>query len=347
MDKLRFAVLGTGFWARYQLAGWMELDGLECVALCDSTRSKAQAMAYEFGVPKVYNSPEELFESEALDFVDIITDVESHANLTQMAAKHGLHVICQKPMARSLVEAQEMVNVCHKAGVQLLINENWRWQHPIRQLKSILLENPIGRVFRAHIHYCNSFPIFANQPKLRELEQFILSDMGSHIFDTARFLFGNATRIYCQTSRVHRDIKGEDVATVLMEMGEENIIVLCELSYASRTEIERFPQTYIYIEGDRGRLELGPDYVIRQKTAEGVWEQRYPPKHYSWADPAYDLGHSSIVDAQSDLLAHLKGNKISETTGDDNLKTVALVFGAYESANTGQPVFFREESDLL
>jgi predicted dehydrogenase len=337
MTKLRFAVFGAGFWARFQLAGWRELYGLECVALCDVNRAKAEALAHEFSIPAVYHTPLALLDGERLDFVDIVTPVETHALITRLAAERGLNVVCQKPMATTLAEAEAMVQTCQQAGVQLLINENWRWQHPIRQFKRVLGEGRIGRVFRARIHYCNSFPVFDNQPFLKELDEFILTDIGTHILDTARYLFGEASSLYCQTARVHPDIKGEDVATVMMKMGD-GISVVCEMSYASRTEIEHFPQTYVYVEGDRGFLELGPDYAIRETTAEGTQVRLFPPPHYAWADPAYDLIHSSIVAAQADLLAHLKGEKTAETTGADNLKTLALVFGAYQSARVGQAI---------
>ncbi len=339
MNKLRFAIFGTGFWARFQLAGWNELEGLECVALYNRTRTRAEALGQEFGVPAIYDSPEALLDSEKLDFVDIITDVGTHASLTRMAAERGFNVVCQKPMATTLEEARGMVEACRQAGVQLLINENWRWQYPLRQFKRTLSEARVGRIFRARIHYCNSFPVFDNQPFLKELDQFILTDIGSHILDTARFLFGEASSLYCHTMRIHSDIRGEDVATIMMRMGD-GVSVVCEMSYASRTEIERFPQTYVYVEGDQGFLELGPDYTIRETTAQGTCIRRFPPKHYLWADPAYDLVHSSIVDAQADLLRHLKGEKTAETTGDDNLKTVTLVNKSYESAASGQPIFF-------
>lgn len=337
MEKLRFAIFGAGFWARFQLAGWRELEGLECVAVWNRTRAKAEALAGEFGIPSVYDTPEALLNHERLDFVDIITDVGTHASLTRLAAEHGLNIVCQKPMATSLEEARGMVEACRVAGVELLINENWRWQYPIRQLKRILSEGQIGKVFRARVHYCNSFPVFDNQPFLKELDQFILTDIGSHILDTARYLFGDASSLYCHTTRVHPNIRGEDVATVMMHMGD-NISVVCEMSYASRTEIERFPETYVYIEGDQGFIELGPDYTIRETTAGGTCIRRFPPQHYPWADPAYDLVHSSIVAEQEDLLKHLKAQKIAETSGEDNLKTVTLVHAAYDSARSGQAI---------
>jgi D-apiose dehydrogenase len=347
MADLRFAMFGTGFWSAYQLAGWREVGGLECVALYNRTVAKAEKLAQQFNLDAtIYDDPETLLQNEQLDFVDICTNVETHAAFVQMAARHRLPVVCQKPMATSLAEAETMVRACQEAGVPLLINENWRWQHPLRQLRAQLDAGRIGRPFRARIHYVNSFPVFANQPFLKDLEQFILTDIGSHILDAARFLFGDAHNLYCQTHRVHPDIQGEDVATVMLKMGA-NITVTCEMSYASRTEIERFPETYVYIEGDAGFLELGPDFWIRETTAEGTFARRHRPPHYAWADPAYDVVHASIVAAQADLAQALRGAGAAETTGADNLKTVQLVFGAYTSAARKQVLALPITADQL
>jgi D-apiose dehydrogenase len=338
MTNLRFALFGTGFWARYQLAGWIEAGGVECVALYNRTRSRAEALAGEFGIPAVYDDAEALLKNERLDFIDICTNVETHALFTRMGTERRLAVVCQKPMATTLQEAEDMVAACRQSGVEFLINENFRWQHPIRQFKRILDEGRIGAPFRARIHFCSSFPVFDNQPFLKELEQFMLTDVGSHILDIARFLFGEARTLYATTRRVRPDIKGEDVVTVMMTMGETDTTVVCEMSYASRTEIERFPETYIYVEGDHGFLELGPDFWIRETTEKGTLSKRYPPPRFDWADPAYDVVHSSIVPCQADLARHLRGEATAETTGEDNLKTVRLVFGSYQSAETGEPI---------
>lgn len=335
-QPLKFALFGTGFWSHFQLAGWQELEGVECVAVYNRTVSKAEAFAEKFGIPAVYGSAEELIANENLDFIDICTNVETHAPFTRMGAEAGLDVVCQKPMAVTLDEAKDMVQTCKNAGVKLFINENWRWQYPMRQFKARLDAGEIGKPFRARIHYANSFPVFDNQPFLKELDQFILTDIGSHILDAARFLFGEATSLFATTYRVHEDIKGEDVATCMMTT-DRGITVVCEMSYASRTEIERFPETFVYVEGDRGFLELGPDYWIRETTEDGTLAKRHIPPHYDWADPAYDLIHSSIVPAQADILEGLRGEG-AENTGEDNLKTMQLVFGSYQSAAEGRVV---------
>ena len=338
MAPLRFAVFGTGFWSRYQLAAWQEVEDAQCVAVYNRTRSKAEATARQFGVPAVYDDPEALLKGETLDFIDIITDVDTHSQFVHLATAHGIPVICQKPMAPTLAEAEQMVAVTRDQGVPYFVHENWRWQTPIRQLKQVLARGTIGRPFRARIDMISGFPLFVNQPFLKELEQFILTDMGSHILDVARFLFGEARTLYCQTHRVHHDIKGEDVATVMMRMGDDTT-VLCEMAYAENPlEREHFPQTFIFVEGERGSVELGPDYWIRVTTDEGTHARRYPPPRYAWADPAYDVAHASIVPCNADLLAGIRGTQPAETTGEDNLKTVRLVFAAYDSAATNRVI---------
>jgi D-apiose dehydrogenase len=340
-DPLRFAIFGTGFWSRFQLAAWRELPGAECVAVYNRTRAKAEALARDFGVPAVYDDPEELLRRERLDFVDVITDVDTHSRFVHMAAAHKLPVICQKPMAPSLAVAEQMVQTCRAAGVPSFIHENFRWQTPIRQAQRVLQSGAIGTPFRARIDMISGFPVFANQPFLQDLEQFIVTDLGSHILDVARFLFGEADSLYCQTRRIHAGIKGEDVATVMLAMrpapGADPVTVLCEMAYAGTPlERERFPETFLFVEGDRGSLELGPDYWLRVTTDAGTLSKRYPPPRYAWADPAYDVVHASIVPCNANLLAALRHQSGAETTAEDNLKTVRLVFAAYESAHVGR-----------
>jgi predicted dehydrogenase len=333
MDDLRFALFGAGFWARVQLAAWGEVPGARCVAVYNRTRSKAEELASAFGVPAVYDDPEALFDSEHVDFVDIVTDVASHARFVQLAASRGVAVICQKPMATSLDEAVGMVAACREANVPFYVHENWRWQKPIREFQRVLASGVVGTPFRARVDFISGFPVFANQPFLRELEQFILTDIGTHILDVARFLFGETSTLYCQTHRIHTDIRGEDCATVMMRMGQTGTTVVCSMAYAENyLERDRFPETYLFVEGSEGSLELAPDYWVRVTTVDGTSSRRVPPTRYEWANPAYEVVQSSIVPCHTNLLSGIKGTGIAETTGEDNLKTLRLVFAAYDSA---------------
>jgi predicted dehydrogenase len=335
--SLRFAMAGTGFWARFQLHGWRELPGCECVALYNRTRSKADVLAREFGIKVVYDDYEAMLDAEQLDFVDIVTGAEQHAQMARAAADRGLAVVCQKPMATDLATATEMVAHARARNTVLLINENWRWQTQIRAFAAVVKAAPLGRVWRAHVNFSNSFPVFDNQPFLRDLEQFILTDIGTHLLDVVRFLFGEAESAYAQTHRVNCGIKGEDAASVLLRM-HNGMTVDVNLSYASRVPRERFPEAMILVEGENASAALDLDFNIHVVTDRGTTTTRHPPPFYAWADARYGVVHASIVDAQRNLLAALRGEAVAETTGRDNLETLRLVFACYESARRGAVV---------
>lgn len=344
-SPLRFGVFGAGFWTRYQLSAWRELRGVECVAIYNRTAAKAEAVAREFGIAAVYDDAEKLLREVNPDFVDNITEVGGHKPLSLLCAKHRVPCICQKPTAASLADARAMVAAFRKAKTPFFVHENWRWQTPMRALKGVLESGAIGTPFRARLTMVSGFDCWANQPALRELEQFILTDLGTHILDVARVLFGEANSLYCQTQRTLAPrVKGENVATLVLSMGEAKASVVIELGYA-KTPLEPgvrecFPQTLAFIEGPRGSIELCADYVIRTTTAKGTVVQRHAPPRYAWADRAYDIAHASIVDCHRNLLAALRGEGRAETTGEDNLKTLELVFAAYDSAKTGKVIRF-------
>ena len=339
MKPLRFALFGTGFWSRYQLAGWQETGSVECVALCNRTKSRAADLASSAGLhAAIYEDPHELIHRERPDFMDIVTSADTHGELVRLAATHNIPVVCQKPMAPSLAEAESLVNVCSDSGVPFFIHENWRWQTPLRKLKQMLDGGAIGAPYRARIRMVSGFPVFDNQPALRDLAQFLLVDVGSHILDVARFLFGEPESIYCTTTQVQSNISGEDVATVILRMPGA-FTVICEMGYpGAPLELDRFPQTFAFVEGKSGSIHLGPDYWLRVTNRSGVENVHAPPPAFSWADPSYEVVHASIVACHSDILAGLRGERMSETTGEDNLRTMRLVFQAYESASRNEVI---------
>jgi predicted dehydrogenase len=338
MQPLKFAVLGTGFWSHYQIPAWFEVGGVELVAVYNRTVSKAERVAEKFGVPKVYGDPEELLQKEDLDFIDIITEVPAHAPLVHLAAKYKVPVICQKPMAPDYETAQKMVAVCQEAGIPFFVHENYRWQHPIRELKKVVDEGHIGRPFRGRFQFLHALEDFVweNQPLLKQLERLIIADQGSHQFDLARFFFGEARSIYCQHLRVRDDIAAEDVASVTLQM--DQAICNVEMSFVTKVEWNHFPEELIYLEGPKGTLELAADFWIRLTTDAGTQIRRCPPPHYAWADPAYDVNHASMVPIHQDFLQAFRTGNPPENTGQDNLKTMRLVYTAYESAERNEVI---------
>jgi predicted dehydrogenase len=345
MKSLRFAVFGAGFWTRYQLAAWREVGGAECVAIYNRTRGRAEALARDLGIPEVYDDAEELLREVKPDFVDNITEVGGHKPLSLLCAKHQVPCICQKPMAGSLKDARAMVDAFRKAKTPFFVHENWRWQSPMIALRKLIGSGVIGTAFRARLTMVSGFDCWANQPALARLEQFILTDLGTHILDVARVLFGEAHSLCCLTQRtLAPKVRGENVATLLLSMGAARTSVTVEMAYA-KTPLESsvrecFPQTLAFVEGSKGSIELCADYVVRLTTSRGTQVTRHAPPRYAWANPAYDIAHASIVPCNANLLAALRGSGKGETTGEDNLKTLELVFGAYESARRNAVVNF-------
>jgi predicted dehydrogenase len=338
MTNLRYAVFGTGFWSHFQISAWNEVGGVDLVALYNRTVHKAELVAQKFNVPSVYGDPEELLKNEEVDFIDIITEIDAHAPLVHLAAKYQVPVICQKPMAPDLETGERMVAACREAGIPFFIHENFRWQTPIRAVKEALEGGDIGVPFRARVELISGFPVFKNQPFLKTLKNFIITDLGSHLLDVSRFLFGEADSLFCQTKQVHTDIAGEDVATILLQMGGETSVTV-NMAYAENyLENDSFPQTTIFIEGSKGSIELANHCWLRTTTQKGTYARQVFAPHYPWADPNYDLVHASIVPCNANILKDLRCEGPAETTSEDNLKTVRLVFSSYESARNHQAI---------
>jgi len=336
MKKMRYAVFGCGFWAKFQIGAWSEIEGTELVALYNRTISKAKMLADMFHVPRVYDNAEELLQKEQLDFVEIITDVDTHARFTELAVKHGIkNIICQKPMAPSFAEAKRMVTICREAGANLYIHENYRWQAPIRRFREIMDSGVIGKPFKARVSFLSGFPVFDNQPFLAELDKFILTDMGSHIFDVTRYLFGEVKTLWCQTRAITPGIKGEDFAMATLEM-KNCMPVYTELSYASIVEHDSFSTVFILVEGEKGSVYLGPGFEIRTTTREHTVVEAVKFPSYPWADPDYIVNHESGIPLNQNILNDMLKRGKAENTGADNFETVKLVWACYESAASGK-----------
>ena len=335
---MKIGIIGCGFWAGYQVAAWREADPALRFAFCDRYVDNARALADRFGPSAYYTSAEELLaKEEGLTAVDIITGPDTHAELTELAARWGVPVICQKPMAPDEMTARRMVQACREHGVSLYIHENFRWQRPIRHLKHLLDSGVVGTLFRARLSFKSAFPVFDNQPSLAQLDRFLLADLGVHLLDVCRFLFGEVSSVYCLTGRVNPSIRGEDVATLLLEMSNSTACTL-ELSYATITDLECFPQTLAEVEGTLGSIRLLPDFEYITTTAAGTQRSTIVLPEYDWVHPQYAVVQSSMVAIHRDFLAGLRSGAPVETTGADNLRTLSLTYAAYRSADERRPV---------
>ncbi len=338
MKKLKGAVFGCGFWSQFQIGGWSELADVKIVALFNRTLKKAENMAAMFGIKHFYDDAGKLLTNHPeIDFVDIITDIDTHYKYVDIAANHKKNVICQKPMAPNLETARKMVQVCQENRVKYYIHENYRWQPQFRRIKELLDSGIVGNPFRCKSGFNTAFPLFETQPFLAELEQFALTDQGSHQFDVLRFLFGEAESLFCTTQRVNPTIKGEDIATTLIKM-KSGVTCIQEISFSSRLERDIFPQTLMLVEGSKGSIRLDADLILKITTEDGTGTENVALDKYWWQTDRLTNEPPSIVSCNRNILGDMLGRGKAETSGDDNLKTVEMVFAAYESAKSGRNI---------
>lgn len=333
--KLKFAVFGTGWWSNFQIPAWLEIGNLELAALYNRTFSKAQKAAEKYGISRVFDDPEELLKNVELDFVDIIAEAPAHADLVKLAAKYKKPVVCQKPMAHDYHICLEMLDVCRKNDVPLYINENYRWQPPVRTLKRLIEEGSIGRPYRVEMQFSTGGPEqLENQPFLKTLRHFALFDMGSHIFDVARFLFGEPDRLYCQAVRTVDWIAGDDVFAATLTYKD----MLCSCL------ITDYCATKVYVEGTKGAIELRPDNSMNIVTKHGTRPvECMKQETCDWLskEDIKILGSDvaqSIIDCQRNILGSLRYGTLAETRAEDNIKTTRLMFAGVQSVLTGKPV---------
>jgi predicted dehydrogenase len=337
MTDLQGALIGCGFFAINQMHGWADVEGAEIVAICDRDPERLKIVGDQFGIARRYSDAAALFADGGFDFVDIATTVASHRALVEMAATHKVPAICQKPFAKTLADAKAMVAVCRDAGIPLMVHENFRWQTPIQAVRNVLDSGAIGTPFWGRLSFRSGYDVFAGQPYLAEGERFIIEDLGIHTLDIARFLLGDVKTLTARTKRVNPVIKGEDVATILLDH-ESGLSSIVDVSYATKLSVEPFPETLVEIDGSAGSIRLKQGYQLEVTTSDGTDIRDVSPKLLSWASRPWHNIQESVFAIQQHWADRLKTGEETSTSGEDNLKTFALVEAAYESAATGRTI---------
>ena len=337
MAELRGALIGCGFFAVNQMHAWAEIPGVSIAAICDRDPARLAAVGDQFGIEARYADAEAMLRETKPDFVDIATTAPSHRPLVELAASLKIPVICQKPFAPTMADARAMVAACEAAGVPLMVHENFRWQSAILAVKKVLGAGEIGTPFFGRVSFRSAYDVYSGQPYLAEGERFIIEDLGIHSLDVARFLFGDARAITARIARINPRIRGEDVATMLLaHEGAMTSVVDC--SYATVNEEELFPQTLVEIDGAAGSLKLGAGYRLSVTTAAGTRHEDVAPPLLAWASRPWHNIQESVQLIQKHWVERLGEGRAPDTSGADNLKTLALVEAAYLSAATGRTV---------
>jgi predicted dehydrogenase len=334
-QPLRVGVIGCGFFAENHLAAWASMEDVLLAAVCDLDLGKARSAAERHKAGSAYADAAEMLDREQLDFVDIVTTMESHVKLVAMTAAHKLPTIVQKPLAPTWEDCAAVVETCRAAGVPFMVHENTRFLTPVRKAREVVASGAIGKPTWARVSFRTGHNIYGKQPYLAEVDHFVILDLGVHMLDVTRFLMGEATRLYCQTQSVKPGIRGEDMATIMLQhSGGATSIVEC--SYASPIHPDPFPQLTVQMEGTAGSLRLSPGYRLSVFSNGEATETDVSPAMLPWSTPPWHGTQESVLRVQRHWVQCLRDGREPETSGADSLKTYGLVFSAYESARTGE-----------
>jgi predicted dehydrogenase len=188
----KVAVVGCGFMGRMHANVYGLLDNAELVALVDRKAEKRDRYSVDFGVP-AYETIHELFvEHPDLDAVDICLPTFEHKDATIIVAAAGKHVFCEKPMALSVDEADEMIESCRKAGVRLMIGHCIRFWPEYVLLKQLVDEGSLGKLLSINLTRYGEFPTWSTDNWLADEEKSGGGVLDMHVHDTdyIHFLLG-------------------------------------------------------------------------------------------------------------------------------------------------------------
>ncbi len=342
----KVGLVGTGYWSVNHLNAWERIQGVQVKSLCNRSRGKLEQRGEQYGIPEQqwYQSIDEMLSHAEIDIVDIVTGPETHLEFVTKAARAGKHIMCQKPFARSLEEAQEMVRVAQECGVRLMVTENWRWLQPNQIIRRLLDEGTLGKLHVGRFIHTDYYTprmapgIELPQPFFRSMPKLLFYEMGAHWFDAWRFFFGNPKRLYAEILQVSPHIIGED--TGIITLGYEDFYGVLDMSWATRRELELPPsekvqaehREQIIIEGDKGTLKLYMDGRITLIDIKGVETTVAENTELDHAESHYRL--------QSHYIECMNSGKPFQTSGEDNLKTMELIFSTYISADRHEVIHF-------
>ena len=344
---MRLIQAGVGGFGNSWIYTVRDTPGFEHVALVDPIPSALANAGEIAGVP-----PERRFATvdDALAAVDAdglidCTPAACHYDTTCSALRAGLHVLAEKPLSESLQKAELMVRTAKQCGRTLMVTQQFRYHDQPRLLRKLIAENQIGEIDHMSVEFQIQGLLFGWR---KTMSQPFLMDMAIHHFDLMRYLLNaNAVRVQAHTWNPRiSNTQGDMNAFVWIEF-DNGVHVNYTGSFAAPGADTGWNGRWA-ITGDAGSLvwnprdDWGPVRIFKQKQDLSIYTEQHffsplpePWGEALWADSIGPNGH------QYDLY-HWKACSESgaepETSGRDNLNTLALTLAAAESAETGRPV---------
>src|SRR5687767_6295539 len=317
---IRLMLLGCGRISERHAEAIQEHPELELVAVCDELPERARTAGEKYGVPA--------FSSYAAMLAE--TDADAAV----------LHVICEKPMATRLEEADQLVKTCDQAGVHLFVVKQNRLNPGVQLLKHAIELGRFGRVYMASVR------VFWNRPQSYydmapwrgtwEFDGGAFMNQASHYVDLIQWLMGPVESVSAKTATLARRIETEDSGAAILRFrnGALGILETTMLTYPRNLEGS------ITILGERGTVQIGGtalNRVVGWEFAEYHDDDREAEALRLAPDPlsVYGSGHRPYYE---NVVRVLRGEAAPGTDGREGRKSLELILGIYESARTGREI---------
>jgi hypothetical protein len=329
--------IGAGFIMRdVQLVAYRNA-GYNVAAITSRTPEVAREVADVRGIPRVYDRLSEMVADESIDIFDIAVPPHAQLDAVREIVRHPRRprgILAQKPLATNLADAREIVKICREGGVLLGVNQNMRYDHSIRALKSILKRGYLGEPVLATIEM-RAVPHW--QRWLHEYDRLTLLNMSIHHLDCFRYLFGDPEATFTSVRRDPRTrfAHNDGICLYILEYENGFRASAWDDVWTGPTSNNATLDPYIKwrVEGTEGVAEgkLGwPQYPDRcpstlrfSSTREpNVWIT--PQWRKAWFPDAFESPMGALMDGMA-------RNTDPENSGKENLGTMALIEACYRS----------------
>jgi predicted dehydrogenase len=315
-------------------AAWLRaaasLPDLAVSGLVDVVPAAAQARQKEFGLGEavVGTDLRAVLRQAPSDIVFNCTIPEAHHSVSTTALRAGCHVLSEKPLAASMVQARAIVAAAKKARRLFAVTQNYRYTRQIRHLRAVVQSGEIGEIQSVLL----DFQLAAHFGGFRdEMKHVLLLDMSIHHFDLVRFVSGcDARAVYChEWNPVGSWYRHDACAHAIFEMSR-GVVFNYRGSWCAEGPDSSWNGEWRIV-GTKGSVMLRDGKVtLHTVTAGGkfrsdIFHCEPVPGDY----PGQDKGHESIV---HEFVRCVREGGTPETNGADNLRSLAMVFGAIDSA---------------
>jgi predicted dehydrogenase len=347
---------------------------VEMHTICGRNAAAVQAARAQLGWQNASTDWREIIESPLIDIVDINTANDSHCEIAVAAAQNGKHVLCEKPLAMTVKQAQTMFNAAQKSKIVHMVCHNYRRIPAIAQAKKMITEGALGQIYHYHARYAQDWIVDPDFPLTWRLQKNVSGsgangDINSHIIDLARYLVGEFSKVCGHmhtfiSERPVSDLNGKGqslVAKAQRKMGKVTVddtamfIGCFENGAIANLEATRFAlgrKNHIQIEinGSKGSLAFDFEDMNRLKFFDNtnppdrqgfrdilVTQPNAHPYVGNWWPPGHILGYEhTFVHTIADFVNACIDRKPIQPTFEDGLKNQQVLEAVEESAKSGR-----------